>query len=54
MAARSLADAQSFAARHGIETAYGDYSALATDPEVEVVYVGAINTVWSTELLCIS
>lgn len=44
VAARSLADAQSFAARHGIETAYGDYSALATDPEVEVVYVGAINT----------
>ena len=42
-AARSLASAKEFAASHGIPRAYGEYRELALDPEVEVVYVGAIN-----------
>ena len=42
-AARKLEAAQEFAKKHGIEKAYGDYAMLAQDPQVEVVYVGAIN-----------
>ena len=42
-AARKLEAAQEFAKKHGIEKAYGDYTMLAQDPQVEVVYVGAIN-----------
>jgi len=44
VAARSLEDAQAFAAKFGIERSYGDYQALAGDPGVDVVYVGSINT----------
>ena len=45
VAARKLEDAQKFAIKHGIDMdkAYGEYSALATDPDVEVVYVGSVN-----------
>jgi len=37
--ARRLESAQSFAASHGVESAYGDYRAVAEDPAVDVVYV---------------
>ena len=43
VAARKLEDAQRFADKHGIDKAYGDYAALATDPDVQVVYVGSIH-----------
>ena len=43
MAARRLEDAQKFAEKHGIDKAYGDYSCLATDPDIDVVYVGSIH-----------
>jgi len=45
VAARKLEDAKEFAAKHGIERAYSDYEELAKDAEVDVIYIGAINTV---------
>ena len=36
MAARKIEDAEAFAAKHNIDTAYGDYQALAQDPNVDV------------------
>jgi len=44
VAARSLADAEAFAAKFGVERSYGDYRKLAEDPGVDVVYVGSVNT----------
>jgi len=43
VAARKLETAQEFANSHSIPTAYGSYEELTKDPEVEVVYIGAIN-----------
>jgi len=43
VAARKLEDAQKFAEKHGIGKAYGEYSGLATDPDIDVVYVGCIH-----------
>lgn len=45
IAARNLSSAQEFAKTHNISKAYGSYEELAKDPNVEVAYVGAINTV---------
>jgi len=45
VAARKLADAEEFAAKHGIKKAYGDYEDLAKDADIDVIYIGAINTV---------
>ena len=39
VASRSQAQADGFARRFGIPTAHGSYSALAEDPEVDIVYV---------------
>ncbi|MET9619467.1 Gfo/Idh/MocA family oxidoreductase [Streptomyces sp. NPDC006464] len=39
VASRTEASAKSFADRFGIPRAYGDWAALAADPEVDVVYV---------------
>merc|ERR1711935_64959 len=44
VAARKIASAKGFAAKFNIAKAYEGYEPLAHDPEVEVVYVGAINT----------
>lgn len=44
VAARSLDSAKSFASRNGVEKAYGSYAELAQDPDVEVVYIGTIQT----------
>jgi predicted dehydrogenase len=38
VAARDLARAQAFAARHGIACAYGDYGALIADPDIDAIY----------------
>ena len=43
VAARSLESAKTFAETHSISRAYGSYEELAKDPDVQVVYVGAIN-----------
>lgn len=43
VAARSLKSAQEFAAKFDIPKAYEGYQALAEDPDIEVVYVGAIH-----------
>lgn len=40
VASRNLDTATKFAGEHGIRKAYGSYSALADDPEVDVVYIG--------------
>jgi len=45
VAARKLEDAKEFAAKHGIEKAYSDYEDLAKDADIDVVYIGSINTV---------
>lgn len=44
MGARSLEAAKEFAATHGILRAYGSYKEVATDSEVDVIYVGGVNT----------
>ena len=36
MAARKIEDAEIFAAKFSIDNAYGDYQALAQDPNVDV------------------
>lgn len=43
-AARDLTRAQEFATEHGIPKAYGTYEELAKDPDVDVIYIGTINT----------
>uniref|UniRef100_A0A182XHT8 Trans-1,2-dihydrobenzene-1,2-diol dehydrogenase n=1 Tax=Anopheles quadriannulatus TaxID=34691 RepID=A0A182XHT8_ANOQN len=43
VAARKLLDAENFATLHGIERAYEGYQALAKDPNIDVVYIGAVN-----------
>jgi len=44
VAARSLESAEKFKAKFGMERAYEGYESLAKDADVDVVYVGAINT----------
>lgn len=39
VASRSAERAQAFAARHGIERAYGSYAQILADPDVDVLYV---------------
>jgi predicted dehydrogenase len=39
VASRSTARAEAFAARHGIERAYGSYAEILADPDVDVLYV---------------
>ncbi|XP_053824349.1 trans-1,2-dihydrobenzene-1,2-diol dehydrogenase isoform X1 [Vidua chalybeata] len=43
VAARDLGRAQAFARHFGVPRAYGSYEELAEDPDVDVVYVGAVN-----------
>lgn len=48
--ARSLADAQDFAAAHGIATAHEGYDAIVTSPDVDLVYVAlptALHAEWT-------
>ncbi|KAI1294787.1 Trans-1,2-dihydrobenzene-1,2-diol dehydrogenase [Halotydeus destructor] len=44
VATRSLASAQAFGQRHNIPKTYGSYLELALDANVQVVYIGSINT----------
>jgi predicted dehydrogenase len=44
VAARDLAKAQEFAREKDMPAAYGSYEALAADPQVDVVYIGTVNT----------
>ena len=41
--ARSGDRARAFAARHGVEKAYGSYAEMLASPDVDVVYVGTID-----------
>ncbi|XP_058449113.1 trans-1,2-dihydrobenzene-1,2-diol dehydrogenase-like [Malaya genurostris] len=43
VSARKLEDAEKFAKLHGIDKYYEGYEALAKDPNIDVVYIGAIN-----------
>ena len=38
---RSLERAQAFAAKFGIERAYGSYEEVVADPEIDIVYIGS-------------
>ncbi len=38
---RSLERAEQFAAKHGIERAYGSYDQLVADPDVDILYIGS-------------
>uniref|UniRef100_A0A6A7G4A5 Trans-1,2-dihydrobenzene-1,2-diol dehydrogenase n=1 Tax=Hirondellea gigas TaxID=1518452 RepID=A0A6A7G4A5_9CRUS len=44
VAARSLDSAEAFAKKFGIGKYYDRYEALAEDPDIDVVYIGVINT----------
>ncbi|XP_076366843.1 trans-1,2-dihydrobenzene-1,2-diol dehydrogenase-like isoform X2 [Tachypleus tridentatus] len=44
VAARKLEDAQKFAEQHEIPKAFGSYAELATNPDVDVVYVGTVTS----------
>lgn len=39
VASRRLAGAEAFAAKHGVERAYGSYEDLAADPDIDVAYI---------------
>jgi predicted dehydrogenase len=39
VASRSLDRADAFAARHGLERAYGSYAEIVADPEIDVLYI---------------
>src|SRR4051794_6728264 len=43
VASRRLESARAFADEHGIDRAYGDWSDLADDPDIEIVYVATPN-----------
>lgn len=43
VAARDINRAREFAQLHDIENHYGSYAELASDPNVEVVYIGVLN-----------
>lgn len=44
VAARNIEDAKKFAERFGIPNYYDSYDKLNEDPDVNIVYVGAINS----------
>jgi dihydrodiol dehydrogenase / D-xylose 1-dehydrogenase (NADP) len=44
VAARSIADAQKFASHFNIPSAYSCYDELFNDANVNIVYIGSINT----------
>ena len=44
VAARDLERAREFAAKHGIRSAYGSYEELVSRPEVDIVYIGTVNS----------
>ena len=44
VAARSRDRAKEFASQHGIETAYGSYAEMLASPDVDIVYIGTINS----------
>jgi len=44
VAARQLSRAQDFAKLHEIKGAYDDYAKLASDKDIDIVYIGTINT----------
>ncbi|XP_069462232.1 trans-1,2-dihydrobenzene-1,2-diol dehydrogenase-like isoform X2 [Ambystoma mexicanum] len=44
VAARDLSRAQEFAKSHNIPKAYGSYEELAKDPNIDIVYLGALHT----------
>uniref|UniRef100_A0A8C7STZ7 Trans-1,2-dihydrobenzene-1,2-diol dehydrogenase n=1 Tax=Oncorhynchus mykiss TaxID=8022 RepID=A0A8C7STZ7_ONCMY len=44
VAARSLERAREFAKKHSIPKAYGSYEELASDPEIDMVYLGVLHT----------
>lgn len=51
VAARTLASAEKFAAKHNIAKAYGSYEELASDAEIDIVYIGTIHPVHKDHML---
>jgi len=55
VASRSLEKAQDFAKKHGFQKAYGSYSELAQDADVDVVYIATpMASHYSDTLLCLN
>jgi predicted dehydrogenase len=51
---RSLDHAEAFAAQHGAAKAHGSYEALASDPEVDVIYISTPHSVhFENIMLCL-
>jgi len=44
VAARDLSSAEQFAAKHQVVRAYNSYATLAGDPDVDIVYIGTVNS----------
>jgi len=43
VAARKQEDAEAFAAKHGIGQAFGSYDLIASNPDVDIVYIGVLH-----------
>jgi predicted dehydrogenase len=52
VASRSLERAEVFREKHGFSKAYGSYEELASDPEVDVVYVATTNNLHFEHTMC--
>jgi dihydrodiol dehydrogenase / D-xylose 1-dehydrogenase (NADP) len=51
VAARDISSAKKFAEKFNIANYYGSYDELCKDPEVDIVYVGVINSVHKSACL---
>ncbi|XP_061567223.1 dihydrodiol dehydrogenase, tandem duplicate 1 [Cololabis saira] len=52
IASRSKARAQDFAKKHSVPKSYGSYEELASDPDIDIVYLGVLHTEhWRVGLL---
>ena len=44
VAARDEGKAKAFAAKHGVEKAFGGYAAMLASPDIDIVYIGTIDS----------
>jgi len=52
---RSLEKAKTFASKHQVESAYGSYEELATDPDIDIIYIATPHALhYENTLLCLN